>query len=146
MARRQWHPRFRAKAVYRSAAHRIASRASGHGMRSCVVQFIKADPNVGEVAAAGDAVGAAVGSGASVGADVLAGAEGAGLLAGVSVSTGVAGVGATVGVEAAVGVARAVGVATAVGRGVSRSMETVCGSSARADTDASTRASPTTAD
>jgi cob(I)alamin adenosyltransferase len=35
-----------------TAALGMALRASGHGMRSCVVQFIKADPTVGEVAAA----------------------------------------------------------------------------------------------
>jgi cob(I)alamin adenosyltransferase len=37
-----------------TAALGMALRASGHGMRSCVVQFIKADPTVGEVAAAAD--------------------------------------------------------------------------------------------
>lgn len=35
-----------------TAALGMAFRASGHGMRSCVVQFIKSDRTVGEVAAA----------------------------------------------------------------------------------------------
>lgn len=35
-----------------TAALGMAFRASGHGMRSCIVQFIKSDGSVGEVAAA----------------------------------------------------------------------------------------------
>lgn len=35
-----------------TAALGMAFRASGHGMRTCVIQFIKADASVGEVAAA----------------------------------------------------------------------------------------------
>jgi cob(I)alamin adenosyltransferase len=36
-----------------TAALGMAFRASGHGLRSCVVQFIKSDVSVGEIAAAG---------------------------------------------------------------------------------------------
>jgi len=35
-----------------TAALGMAFRASGHGMRTCVVQFIKSDTSVGEIAAA----------------------------------------------------------------------------------------------
>jgi cob(I)alamin adenosyltransferase len=35
-----------------TAALGMAFRASGHGLRSCVIQFIKGDPSVGEMAAA----------------------------------------------------------------------------------------------
>lgn len=35
-----------------TAALGMAFRASGHGMRSCVIQFMKSDTSVGEVAAA----------------------------------------------------------------------------------------------
>jgi cob(I)alamin adenosyltransferase len=31
----------------------MAFRASGHGLRSCIIQFIKSDASVGEIAAAG---------------------------------------------------------------------------------------------
>jgi cob(I)alamin adenosyltransferase len=36
-----------------TAALGMAFRASGHGMRTCVIQFIKSDASVGEMAAAG---------------------------------------------------------------------------------------------
>ena len=35
-----------------TAALGMAFRASGHGLRSCVIQFIKSDASVGEIAAA----------------------------------------------------------------------------------------------
>ncbi len=35
-----------------TAALGMAFRASGHGMRSCIIQFIKSDASVGEIAAA----------------------------------------------------------------------------------------------
>ena len=37
-----------------TAALGMAFRASGHGLRSCIIQFIKSDASVGEIAAAAD--------------------------------------------------------------------------------------------
>jgi cob(I)alamin adenosyltransferase len=39
-----------------TAALGMAFRASGHGLRSCIVQFIKSDASVGEIAAAANSM------------------------------------------------------------------------------------------
>ena len=39
-----------------TAALGMAFRASGHGLRSCIIQFIKSDASVGEIAAAGNSM------------------------------------------------------------------------------------------
>jgi cob(I)alamin adenosyltransferase len=39
-----------------TAALGMAFRASGHGLRSCIIQFIKSDESVGEIAAAKDSM------------------------------------------------------------------------------------------
>jgi cob(I)alamin adenosyltransferase len=39
-----------------TAALGMAFRASGHGLRSCIIQFIKSDASVGEIAAAGNSL------------------------------------------------------------------------------------------